>query len=853
MSRPLEGSGRQPQEVLPYTPIVAAQRGGDEADLLAFARLVWDGAPTEYRLIHPSGRTRHLWGRAAEQHERLTALNAEGYGVYAVVNAAAPHVEGRCAEGKGARDEDITAVRAVFVDFDGEGKNLSALKAAPLPPSLIVCSGLEHKLHGYWLLANLPLDEFTSVQRALAAFFGSDATVSNPARVMRLPGFVNTKPQYNAPAVRLLEAPGHLYTRTEVLEAFGIRLEPPKPVRRAVTVSGSSPADSRARRYALAALDGEVQKVSAAAEGTRNVTLNAAAFALGQLIGAGALERLEVEAALSEAARYAGLGEHETAATLRSGIEAGLLEPREIPEAEYRPRFEPSGSSVPASAEDDPWPARRPLPPANPPAPALPVELIPKTLRPWVVDVAERFSIPLEMPAAAAIVAAGGALGRGVGIHPQRHDDWLVFANLWGGIVAKPGMMKTPLIAETTGPLRRLEATAAEAFEQATAAHEVALERLELEAEACKKRMRKALDEGGNTAELEARLIELKREKAAVPAAPQRFVVQDSTVEKLGELLGANPRGVLLLRDELAGWLRSLERPGREGDREFYLETWSGDGSYTFDRIKRGTVRVPHLCLSVFGGIQPGKLKRYIQDAAGGGEGADGLLQRLQVVVWPESLGAWTNTDRAPDREAWSRARKVFDALAEYDAAALGLEPDEDGRAGLRFSAEAQELFYEWRAELERRVRSGELDHAPAFASHLSKYRSLMPALALLFHLIGLAAGEHDRGAISLDDARLAAAWCDYLEAHARRLYSGELAKGTLAAYALLERAEQGELRHESTVRDLYRAGWEGLSDRATVLEALKLLATHGHLRVVERATGGRPSPVLELHPELRR
>jgi putative DNA primase/helicase len=504
------------------------------------------------------------------------------------------------------------------------------------------------------------------------------------------------------------------------------------------------------------------------------------------------------------------------------------------------------------ASEEEPWGNIAPLTDPNPPAPPLPAELIPEALRGWLVDVAERLCVPVEIPAAAAIVAAGGILGRGVGIYPQRYDDWLVYANFWGGVTAKPGMMKSPLIAEATKGARRIEAEAAETFDKEAAAHDARRERLELEIEACRKRMKEAIAKRHDTTELEADMVHLKDQANAVPQAARRLVVQDSTVEKLGELLQANPRGLLLLRDELAGWLRSLERPGREGDREFYLETWSGDGVYTFDRIKRGTIRIPQLCLSVFGGIQPGKLKRYIQDATTGGEGADGLLQRLQIIVWPESLGEWVNTDRRPDREAWERARKVFDALATYDAAALGLKADEDGRAGLRFSAEAQEVFYLWRGDIERRVRGGELDSTPAFASHISKYRSLMPGLALLFHLIGLADGPHDHESISQDDARLAADWCDYLETHARRVYHGELERVALASHAIVAKIDEGEIKHKMTVRDIYRTGWEDLSDRATVLEALETLVERNYLRVVEEPTGGRPTAVIHLHPGLR-
>ncbi len=87
----------------------------------------------------------------------------------------------------------------------------------------------------------------------------------------------------------------------------------------------------KARRYALAALRDEARKVETAPEGDRNSTLNAAAYAMGQLIAVGVLEEGEVILELSEAASRAGLGPEEIQATIISGIEAGRQNPRKIP------------------------------------------------------------------------------------------------------------------------------------------------------------------------------------------------------------------------------------------------------------------------------------------------------------------------------------------------------------------------------------------------------------------------------------------------------------------------------------------------------------------------------------------
>jgi hypothetical protein len=351
--------------------------------------------------------------------------------------------------------------------------------------------------------------------------------------------------------------------------------------------------------------------------------------------------------------------------------------------------------------------------------------------------------------------------------------------------------------------------------------------------------------------DFEQRLEELYVELKKATVTERRYMTQDPTTEKLGELCQENPRGMLVLRDELAGWLRTLERPGREGDREFYLEGWNGTGAYTFDRIGRGTVHIEALTLAILGGIQPGKLEKYLEEALAGGSGADGLLQRFQLIVWPDHPGEWKKVDRYPDAAAKNRAYAVFEALDRLDIADLNLDASEDDIPALRFSGEAQVLFDTWRDTLERRLRSGELDHKPAFESHLSKYRSLMPSLALLFHLVDVVDGKAS-GPVSLEAAQLAADWCEYLEQHALKLYAPEISAHIKAARDLSLKIEEGAIKDGQTVRDIYHAKWEGLSDRAVVMAGLEVLAEHNWIRTENVSTGGRPSLKIRLHPDLR-
>lgn len=250
-------------------------------------------------------------------------------------------------------------------------------------------------------------------------------------------------------------------------------------------------------RYASAALQAEHDNVASAPEGSRNHALNTAAYSLGQLVGSGALDRTEVEGALRSAAATCGLEPRETEATLKSGLDAGTLQPREVPRPSVVPpsvqpisRAEPSPELTAAQEHppeaEEPWNDLTPLPGLYPPVPSLPTDLVPEPLRAWAVDIAERSSLPLEYVACPAIVAVGATIGRRVGVHPKRYDDWLVVPNLWGGIVGRPGVMKTAAISEATKPLRALAAAAQERYQAEAAQAEAEKARLELEIAALK-------------------------------------------------------------------------------------------------------------------------------------------------------------------------------------------------------------------------------------------------------------------------------------------------------------------------------------------------------------------------------
>ena len=126
-----------------------------------------------------------------------------------------------------------------------------------------------------------------------------------------------------------------------------------------------------------------------------------------------------------------------------------------------------------------------------------------------------------------------------------------------------------------------------------------------------------------------------------------------------------------------------------------------------------------------------------------------------------------------------------------------------------------------------------------------------MPSLALLLHLVEVVGGHAGDTDVSLDAARLAAAWCDFLEAHARRAYAAALQGDLHSAHALAQHIKRGDVGDGDPVRAIYRRQWSLLRTPEEVGSALALLERHDWLRVETTHTSGRPSEVVRLNPHL--
>ena len=494
-----------------------------------------------------------------------------------------------------------------------------------------------------------------------------------------------------------------------------------------------------------------------------------------------------------------------------------------------------------------PWPDPRPIVSDLPPAPAFDANaLLPKPLAEFVNDEADRMCAAPDYVAATLMVALGSVIGTKCAVKPKRRDDWIVTPNLYGGVVGDPSAKKSPTIGTVMRFMDRLEAKEVELLTERQKTYEAELAAFEAHESAIKASMKKAASGKPDRDKMLAAQNDLTQLEKPEEPRPRRFKSNDATVEKLGDILSHNQHGLLVFRDELMGLLASWEKEGREGDKAFYLEGWNGTGSFSIDRIGRGSQFINTLCLSVFGGIQPDLLERYLGGIVNSMDN-DGRIQRFQVLVYPEQP-TWEWRDRYPVKGAREAVRDLFDRLASFDPVMDGATPADDfvKLPHFIFNDEAQELFIQWDTELNRERIPDEAN--PMMRQHLGKFEKLFCAVALILHL-----ADGRIGPVTIESAMRAAVWCEYLEGHARRIYGLVETAKTTTAKMLSRRIADGKLEGGFTARDVVRKNWAGIKTTADAETALAILEEHGWIVGMEDANeGGRPTTRYHINPKAR-
>lgn len=463
--------------------------------------------------------------------------------------------------------------------------------------------------------------------------------------------------------------------------------------------------------------------------------------------------------------------------------------------------------SIEALFKEEPKPLRMTLIEVPP----FPMAIFPEQVAEYLSTAALQHSQQPDYAATAFITAVCGLIGRSTQLQMRPVGSWKEVANCWSILVGAPSAKKSPISRHIFSLFKPLDKRAGENFADETKIYNARKKAAEI----------------------------AKSDFNDPPPIRRRYVTDDITTPKLRELMSGNPRGIILRNDELKGQLERLDKQGNEGDRSFMMSCWSGLEDYSEDRMCRGSLLNIPLALTWIGCIPPAPLQHYLCEAMGRSGGADGFMQRFQLVCYPDQKGAFTLTDKVISVSTENKIQKIVEQL-DADSGAQG--------RCLTFSIEAQACFDEWLVKHENDTRSG--THPLYWESHLGKQAKVVALLAIALHRLNEVCTDTIEEKIQLKTLEAALQAQKYYLAHARRCYDSIAGGAVSDAEVILNLIRERRLPQRFKAQDIYHQGLGGLSDSVRARAALDLLQDYGWIvSELEGGITGRRHEFWVVHP----
>ena len=472
----------------------------------------------------------------------------------------------------------------------------------------------------------------------------------------------------------------------------------------------------------------------------------------------------------------------------------------------------PAGGGRKAKAPPEPF---RPFPTYH----------LPQPMRQFVEQAAGAIGCDPAFVALPALATAAALIGNTRTIRLKQ--GWTEPCVLWACIIGDSGSLKSPAILAAAAPVYQMQG-------ELRIHYKDDVERYDQAKGSFEKRRRQASKDGG-----------LFDERPPDQPRPKRVVVSDVTVEKIAEVLEDNPRGVLLLRDELAGWFGSFTRyKGKQGGTDLpnWLEMHRA-GPIVVDRKTgdRPSLFVARAAVSVAGGIQPSTLAHCLT-----AEHLEaGLGARVVLAMPPRTRKRWTEYEVHPDlTEAYSRMLRGLADLS-FDVNSRG----EQEPFALRMTPAAKRLWVAYFDQWADRQAAVEGATAAAYA----KLEGGAARLALLHHVVSrVGALADDCELVGPESMAAGIALAKWFAGEARRVYDALAeSEDRRATRRLVEFIRSHDNR--MTARRLHQSNQSRYPDADAAEAALDALAAAGLAAWTDSSAGpkvGRPTRTLILKPE---
>lgn len=389
--------------------------------------------------------------------------------------------------------------------------------------------------------------------------------------------------------------------------------------------------------------------------------------------------------------------------------------------------------------------------PTSIPVLPFPVEVFPQVIATLITQGAAALPCAPDLIGVPILAVLGTAIGTSYEV--EMKQGWTEGPRIYSGVIALPGDKKSPAEKLATQPLHRLQAQYGADFEAQHLQHDLAMLVYEVELADWRTKRRKKADSKQPEG--------TKQPPPAKPEAPtmEQLLTVDATVEALASILHSNPRGVLMERDELTGWVLSMNqyKPGKGADRQMWLSFWNG-ASVVINRKGRPDPLLlsnPFVCVT--GGLTPDCLDDLV-DVRGR---EDGFLPRI-LLAYPDPVPlTYTKATVAPAAEC------AYEELIE-NLLALGAENPKHITVAT-FTTPGRAALITFLNELYDRCNSVD---CPVYLRHvIAKLEAYTGRFALILQLCRYVSGNSRTDNIEPESVLGAAELIRYFLSHAERIY----------------------------------------------------------------------------------
>ena len=332
----------------------------------------------------------------------------------------------------------------------------------------------------------------------------------------------------------------------------------------------------------------------------------------------------------------------------------------------------------------------------------FPVDVLPARLQRIIMEANQTLGFPMDYLAGSMLSAMSAAVGN---THTAEIiSGWKEYSILFIALVGSPGTNKSHPLSFAMQPLIDFDAEQSGIYAEALKRYNAAMELTP------KERTASGYEQN--------------------PTEPKRvrFTMQDVTPEAVHRILSENPRGLILISDELAGWFKNFNRYNNGSESEFWMSVFNHKVAMSDRKSSQSGVFIRNPFLCVIGTIQP----KVLTELAGGNRNANGFMERI-LYVFP--------TDQT--KVKWNRERKTpsFDISAEWRSILsklIDIVPSIDAKGEIipedvPFTPDALDCLFSWQNDVTDRCNADGSDTLTSIASKLEIYAvrfSLLLALA---------------------------------------------------------------------------------------------------------------------------